>query len=293
MTMSEYLQIKAVSAGVLRTLIDECPYAAWYSSPFNPTPPPADDTDASDAGTICHSILLEGSTEKVKVFDPADYPNLKGSGTATRWSNKGIRTARDEARDEGLIPILKEDFANVTEAVYSAQRLIRRSAYQHVFEDVNAASEQTVVFDDGGLLCKVRPDRKMHDSSIIVDAKFPAAATSPAVWGRAQLIGRGLYLSAVFYQRIVEMATGICPEYVFLVTPTEPPHLGFFASPAPDLLALGHRKIDAAVREWRACAKNGDWPKYDARTHYVEAPPWELARQEEREIMNLGLGSQP
>jgi hypothetical protein len=49
MSMQEYLAIPAVSNGVLRTLLERCPAAAWHCSPFNPNKP-RDDTDASDAG---------------------------------------------------------------------------------------------------------------------------------------------------------------------------------------------------------------------------------------------------
>ncbi len=298
MSMAEYLQIKAVSAGVLRTLIEECPYAAWFSSPFNPNPPPADDTDASDAGTIAHSILLEGNAEGVAVFDPADFPNLKGEGTARGWTNKAIKDARDLARSLGKIPVLSADYAFIKDAVHSASRFIEslmhtEPAVNRAFSPLGGVSEQTIMFDDDGLLCKIRPDRMAVDHSVIVDAKFPAQASEPESWSRSQLVGRGLYLSASWYQRIVELATGVRPEYLYLVTPTVPPHLPFLVGVDPHLLDLGHRKIDFAVRQWRKCAASGVWPGYEPRVYYAECPPWEETKWTEREAMNLELGSQP
>lgn len=289
MTMQEYLAIKAVSAGVLRTLLETCPYAAWFSSPWNPEPGPADDNDASDGGIVCHSIVLEGSTEGVVVIDPNDHPAEKGGAIPLGFTNKSIRAARDSARLEGKIPILKKDFANIWATVLSTQRFIEsvmntEPAVNAAFSTLGGISEQTCVAEVDGLKCKIRPDRMAIDHKIIVDLKFPANACTPESWSRAQLVGRGLYLSAAFYQKVIEALTGVRPDYLFLITPTEPPHLPFLCGVEPHMLDLGHRKIEFALREWQRCVAANHWPAYEPRTYYAELPAWAEAQWLEREM---------
>ena len=58
--MASYLAFPAVSASLVKTIIAECPRAAWWQSWLNPAYKP-DSNDAMDAGTVAHEILLEGS----------------------------------------------------------------------------------------------------------------------------------------------------------------------------------------------------------------------------------------
>lgn len=297
MNMQEYLAIKAVSAGVLKTLLDECPRKAWHVSPFNPNPPPPEDTDASDKGSIIHSLLL-GSSEAVQVFDPADFPNMKGGGVASGWSNKAIREARDAARLAGKIPILKDDYAAVQGAVTSAHSFIASLAQTEpavfqAFRPEGGYSESTLQWDDGGVPCKIRPDRISAAGDVMIHVKTTKGTAEPDTWGRTQLIGAGLYLWAAFYQRGGDTLNRNMPAQVFLVGEQDPPHLWSLVGVDPAMLDLGHQKIDAALRMWRECVRRNQFPGYPARTCFPELPPWESAKWLEREVQDLSLGSQP
>ena len=297
MTIAEYLAIKAVSAGVLRTLLDECPAAAFWISPWNPNRPPDEPTDGSDKGEIIHTLLL-GSNEAVQVFNPEEFPNAKGGGVATGWSNKAIREARDAARAAGKIPILRDDYAAVQGAVMSAHSFIAslaetEPAVFQAFRPDRGDSELTMLAEVDGIPCKIRPDRINKEKSLIVDVKSTKASAEPDSWGRTQMIGAGHYLSAAFYQKVISDPNYSVPAYVFLVVEQEPPHLCSLVAPDPATLDLGHRKINDALRMWRECVKRNQWPGYPNRVSYFQLPPWEQARWEEKEIMNLELGSQP
>ncbi len=289
MTMQEYLALKAVSAGVLRTLIEECPAAAWHYSAFNPEPAPADDTDASDAGTIIHSIILEGGAGSIAVFDPAEYPNLKGGGTATGWTNKAIKEARDTARSIGKIPILKEDFAGVVAASTSAQRFIEslkdtEPAVWAAFQPDGGVSEETITFDCDGVPCKMRPDRRSTDSRLLIDVKTTKTSAEPDRWGRSQLYGQGYDLSAAFYRLGIIGLRGVVPAYKFLVVQQEPPYLCSLCECDPQGIELAARKVEFALREWARCVKSGFFPGYPNRTAYISPPGWAEAVWLEREI---------
>jgi hypothetical protein len=289
-TMADYLKIPAVSAGVLRTLIEECPYAAWFASPFNPEPPPPDDTDASDAGTIIHSILLEGSTDCCVVVDPADHPNEKGGGLATGFTNKSAKAERDAIRATGKIPILKQKWAPIVAAVQSVHRYVESTretepAVWRLFQPAGGESERTITFDPiGGVPCKIRPDRIASDFGLIVDVKTTLTSAEPDRWGRSQLFGAGYYLGAAFYQLGVKTYVDATPAYVFLVVSQEPPYLCSLVSLDPAGLDLAHRKIMWALEEWRRCMKAGHFPGYSPRVSYIETPAYLEAQWLEREM---------
>ena len=66
--MADYLAIPALSAGIVRTLLDRCPRAAWHESWLNPQRARYD-TAATDIGTVAHAVLLEGSDDCVEVIE--------------------------------------------------------------------------------------------------------------------------------------------------------------------------------------------------------------------------------
>src|SRR5437879_7472654 len=97
----------SLSAGIVEILTRESPLHAWHAHPrLNPGYKEEVKTEF-DIGQSAHALLFQG-IDNMTVFDPAEYPNAKGGGVATGWTNKAIRTARDEARAQGRIPVLKE-----------------------------------------------------------------------------------------------------------------------------------------------------------------------------------------
>ncbi len=284
--MSGYIAMKAVNAGTLRTLLDRCPAAARYESPWNPSRR-RDDTAATDAGSIAHAILLEGSEDGCQVFNPADYPNAKGGGTASGWTNNAIREARDACRASGRIPILADDMHEVRTMVASGRAFIeslaaREPAIWKAFQPNGGRSEVTLVWQEGETLCKARTDRFANDNAIIVDYKSSSMSVEPDRWGRTQLVSMGYYMSASWYRRGVRALTGVDPDYVFLCGELSPPYLHSLIGVDPAGLALGDEKCGAALREWQKCTASGEWPGYPARVCYVETPVWERARWDER-----------
>ena len=302
MTMAEYLAIPAVSAGLLRTLITECPYAAWFESWLNPNPPPPDDTKETDRGTVAHAILLEGNADNVVVVDPVDYPALtKPHNTPVGWGNKSICAARDDIRASGKIPILKPAMAEIYAMVEAAKQFIAslkdsEPAVWEAFQPGGGQSEVTYTWDDNGTKAKMRPDRRAHTDKLIIDYKSTATSAHPDAWGRSQLIGAGYYLSAAFYKRGFKELFGTDPDYLFLVQEVDPPYLCSLVGCEPALLELGARKIQAALTVWAQCVKDGIWPAYPRKVAYPETPGYLLAQWEDQEandIWTTGLGSQP
>lgn len=279
--MADYLALPAVSASIVKAVINECPRAAWHASWLGPEQE-ADDTDASDAGTIAHSILLEGNAGKVCVIDPLDHPAEKTGNIPDGWTNKSIRTARDVARAEGLIPVLIKDMAQIEAMVDSADEFIAslkdtEPAIWAMFLPGGGDSELTVTWADTntGVPCRMRADRISTDRKTIVDVKTTQKSANPDQWEVD-------HVGAAFYRRGCRAAFGADVEYFFLVIEQHPPYLCSIVGTDPHAFALGDDKVSAGLGIWNSCEKRGEWPAYPNRVCYQEIKPWVDAQWEEK-----------
>ncbi len=314
MRMDEYLRLPAVSAGLLRTMIDECPMAAFFQSWMNPSKPTVEEEIASETpqetarkerGSATHGILLEGDRSGIVVIDPANHPaKTKPFNLPKGWTNDSIREARDLARLSGKIPILKPAMPGIEAMVGVAHEFIEslkdsEPAVYDAFQLNGGMSEVTYQWSDFGTPCKLRTDRRSANNHLLIDYKTTATSAHPDAWGRSQLIGAGYYLSAAFYKRGFKALFNIDPDYVFLVQEVDPPYLCSLVGCEPALIEIGARKISAALTVWAQCVRDNHWPSYPTRIAYPETPGWLMADWEEdnsaelASIWTRGLGSQP
>lgn len=275
--MESYLTTPAVSAPCLKTLIEQCPRAAWHESWLNPDRP-RDDSDAADLGTIAHSMILEGGPGKVLVIDPEDYP-AKNGNIPKGWTNEAIRATRDAARASGLIPVLPEDMAAVEALVGSVRAFIAslektEPAIWAAFQPAGGDSEVTVTWLDGPTPCKIRPDRIAKDRRLIVDLKTTEKSANPAQW-KADHVG------AAFYRRGCKAEFGTEPDYVFLIAEQHPPYLCSLIGVDPHGNEMGGEKVEYALALWAQCVKHENWPAYPPRVCYQEVKPWEESQWQE------------
>lgn len=289
-SMPEYLAIEAASASLLRIIIDECPYAAWFASHLNPNRV-RDSSAEKDCGTIAHEILLEGSEDCCVVIDPFDHPAKTTGAIPDGWTNGSIRAARDLARAAGKIPVLPKDMALISGMVNSARTFIEslrtdEPAIWSAFQPDGGDSELTCLWDDDGTLCRMRPDRISKDRRVIIDPKFTKRAAEPESFARTQFSPMGYRISAAFYRRGAEWLFGTLPDYVFLVVEQDPPHLCSLVGVDPQGFEFGGEQVSFGLREWAHCVASGRWPAYPTRVCYPVLNAWELARWQERQ----GLG---
>lgn len=282
---AEYLAQPAVSAGLIKRVVSECPRAAWFDSWLNPARE-SDDSAASDAGTIAHGILLEGSTDNVAVIDPENYPAKNGNVPAG-WTNPDIRAARDDARALGKTPVLLPAMLVIENMVDSARHFIdslknTEPAIYAAFQPDGGASEQTVIWEEDGMLCRMRPDRISNDRKLIIDPKFSGVSVEPGEWSRKQMGPMGYWISAAMYRRGCRHTFGTEPDYVFLVIGQEPPHLCSLVGVDPAGFEYGGMQVERGMRTWRQCVERGYWPGYPSRVCYPEVKPWEFAEEQER-----------
>lgn len=220
-----------------------------------------------DVGIAAHAMLLEGR-DIVTVVDAAN------------WTTKAAREARDDARAQGRIPLLPHEFGDVELMVLAVrEQLTQHHADPPLF--TAGLPEQTLVWEEDGVVCRARVDWLRDDHRTCDDLKTTTRSANPESWSRT-LFSIGCDVQAAFYLRGVRALTGATPEFRWCVAESAAPYALSVVSPAPDVLELAHRKVGYAIRLWRDCLTTEQWPGYPTDTCYANVPPYEEARWLER-----------
>lgn len=250
----------SLSASVAHILTTASPAHARAAHPrLNPDYVPQAE-EKFDVGTVVHSMLLEGISA-VQIVNAPD------------WRTKKAQEERDLARAHGLVPMLAHQFEQVqamTEAVRE-----QLAAYDCVPEPLTAGKpEQTIVWDDNGVLCRARIDW-LHDVGLVVDdVKTTSRSADPERWSRGALYDHGCDIQAAFYLRGLRALTGADYRWRWVVAETQPPYAVSVIEPAASVLAIGDAKVDRALSVWRDCLATNTWPAYPAEVHRAELPHW-------------------
>ena len=214
-------------------------------------PPPK---DVFDFGHVAHKYVLGVGDEIVRV-------------EADDWRTKDARTAREEARAAGQIPILAadDDRAHAMAAAVTAHPVASR-----LFSDGAAEQSAYWIDEQTGITRRARFDWLRTNS--IIDLKS-AADASPDGFARAAA-NFGYGMQAVWYQDATEALLGRRLRFVFVCVEKEPPHqIGLYViSPAWEDLA--HAQNRRAITTFAACESSGHWPSYSPRIETLEPPRW-------------------
>ena len=297
--MAQYLRQPALSASVLCKVSAECERAGWAASWLNPShaEEAADDsTEASDVGELGHALFLEGNLDRLVSIDPQDYPGQRG-GIPEGWTNNAIRAARDEARAAGNIPVLSHKVGKIKAMVDSARAFVSSDEMKRLepavwatFQPGGGTAELSCLWDDDGILCRMRPDIINTDRWLIVDVKTTKRAAEPQGWSRSMFTPMGLRLRAAWYgSRGAKRAFGKKATYICMVIEQDEPFLCSSIGFDPEQLALGQKKMEDAFGKWRACVEANYWPGYSSRIHYPELMPWERAGFEDDQTDAQGI----
>lgn len=249
----------SLSASIAKFLIDKSPAHARVAHPrLNPDYQREDD-QRFDVGTSAHSLFLEG-IDKLAVIPFDD------------WRSKAAKELRDDARANGLVPLLSQQ----ADEVYACVQAIRAQCDSHpegpFFTD--GAPEKTLVWtDDYGVLCRARLDWILDDHTAIHDLKTTKASASPYSWDRTGY-AIGIDVQAAFYLRGCERVLGVRPEFLFVAVEVAPPYALSVFGLTPEAYELANKKIDFALRTWATCLRNDAWPAYPSQIAYLEPPPW-------------------
>lgn len=266
----ELADTPTLSSSVANILLASTPAHAWAKHPrLNPNFERKSE-EKFELGTAVHSLLLEGESS-VEVFD---YPN---------WKTKESQEARDLARAHGRIPMLGPQWDDCQAMVAAVQARLPQLEVDPP-PLTNGKPEQTIVWEDQGVLCRARLDWLHDDMSAIDDVKSTGRSASPHAFSKA-LYGMGYHVQARFYQRGIMAITGREPEFRFLVAETSAPFALSVTSLSPAGVALADQQIDAVLETWKRCLDTDEWPSYPTRVCYAEPPGWIESAWLEKEVM--------
>lgn len=261
--------VPTLSASIAHVLLAQSPlHARWAHPRLSPAYEPEED-ERFDIGTACHAYLLEGESGFV-IIDAPD------------WRTKDARAQRDAARAEGKVPLLKDRWADVQAMAEAARRQLSEYEEQPI-PLTGGKPEQTLVWQENGVWCRARLDW-LHDGHRFVDdLKTTGGSAHPDAWTRGPLFNNGDDVQAALYLRGLKAVFGTEATFRFVVVETAKPFALSVIGLAPDVLALGDRKVTSALTLWRECLEANRWPGFPTVTCYAEVPPWEEARQVARE----------
>lgn len=274
MTIQEYVRDPApspsLSASVAHLLLTKSPRHAWLAHPrLNPHWEP-ESTAQQDFGTIAHALLLESDASRIVVVNEKD------------WRKDVAKAARDTARAEGKLPILRDDLAIVEAMVHAAKAKTRETPEIHA-AFLDGTPEQTIIWREGDLHCRCRPDWQTNDHRLLIDYKTTTASAEPDAWSRGQMLSMGYDLQAAFGLRAVRsLYKPRDASFVFMVQETDPPYAVSFVGLHPEFEDFANRRMMTALEEWGHCLQTDTWPGYPSRVSWVMPPPWAVTQWDEK-----------
>lgn len=259
--------VPSLSRSVAHTLVYQSPLHAWYQHPRLNPQHEHESSERFDLGSAAHALLLGGTAAGICVVDADD------------WRTKAAKAARDEARNNGLTPILRKHDYAVRKMVDAAREAIEHSPYAGCLDSASGASGQTLVWRNGDSWCRCLLDRITAGNSLILDYKTTESA-APSPWSRGHMVQHGYDMQCEFYKQGAEAVFGTRPSFIFIVQEIHRPYAVSFVTLCESFHDVARGKIELALAQWRRCMKSNQWPGYHG--FIAEPPPWELTEHEMR-----------
>lgn len=251
---ADYHRDEALGSTSLKTLATRTP-AHYQHEKANPKT-----SDAFDLGTVAHSIILEGDSSGVRIIEVDDKRGAK-------WT-----VPAEVARAEGRIPLLTKEWVQV-KAMRDA--VMSHKQARELF--IGHEAEQSVFWDEDGLLLKCRPD-SWFKGERLVDLKTTRDA-NPNTFGKTAH-EYGYHQSAAHYIDGVKAATGEDLPFHFVLVEKTEPYLVSVVELDIEAINLGRHLNDRAKRIYRECLETDTWPGYPG--HVTAAlPMWAIYQTEE------------
>lgn len=260
-TPDEYHRLPGFSASLAKTLLAKSPAHARHEQLVGGK----DSTARMDRGSVMHRLVLgAGKDFQVLNFDS--------------WRTDKSKTARDEARAEGKVPILADAFES---ASHGAMAIMRALAARGIRLD--GRSELAMGWEEqssvGPVECRGQIDHLTHEEQTIFDLKIIDDASPSAIERSAESLGHGVQWAAYtsgHAKRRPDLAGRITMRFIF--AEPEPPYAVTIVEPDGVFRELATRRWRKAVESWGRCMAAQVWPGYELHDQ-ITAPAWALARE--------------
>lgn len=214
---------------------------------------------AFDLGTAAHSLVLEDDHSHIVVVD------------ADSWRTKAAQQQRDDAYEQGKVPLLVKDYQMV--------KTMHDSVAGHPLAKIaleGGKAEQSIFWDDPetGTRLRCRPDKLDLESRIgplIIDLKTTVNA-DPREFGKTTH-NLGYHQQAAHYLDGVKATTGADAAFLFVLVEKTAPYLVSVVELDAEALDIGRAKNRRAISIYNQCKTSGEWPGYPT-SEPVNLPIW-------------------
>jgi hypothetical protein len=258
----------SLSNSIAQILIDQSPAHAWLAHPrLNPNYM-AEENSRFDLGSAAHMMLLEKRVDGIVIIDAPD------------WRTKAAKEARDAARANGQLPVLRYQFEKMEQMSIAARQFIDTTELAGILE--TGSMEQTLLWEEDGTFCRCKPDILSADKHIVLDYKSTDNAEPEAF---IRQIGRMSYdLQSEWYVRGVKKLTNFEPVFVMLAQEITAPYACSLVALSNAYREVGKVKVSRALAIWNKCVRDNAWPAYSTRISYAEPSPWQVIEEMETEV---------
>lgn len=277
--MSQYIAdpcpTPSVSTGVVQRLVEQTPAHARL---FHPRLGGRRDaaTEASEKGSAAHAMFAGGDDAIVWV------PNRD-------WKKKAAQEARAAAHADGKTPMLtgidKDDEYDESKDRRMGLESMAAKAIAFLAPLGAGVFEQTLIWQEGGVWCRARPDWLVGDYSAYTDYKTSKSA-SPAKWIKNQLQGRPDVQAALVLRGLRAIFGDVEREARWLLQEQDPSYecawVGMW--PNDQLWEFADAKVGWAIQRWGECLAANEFPGYGDEVHWAEPNSWKIQEAVERGI---------
>lgn len=263
----------SLTASLCKIILSRSPRHAWMQHPrLNPNYQREDDSKF-DMGTAAHDIVLRG-IDRVRIIDAKD------------WRTKEAQVARDKARADNCIPLLRDNYLALSDMVTEFEIAVRKCVDLSGMTLKDGKAEQTVIWNYGRTWMRSKMDWIADDRSLIIDYKTASGSAEPDSWIRTNMVTNGADVQGAVYLDGLESVTDKDAKFVFAVQETSPPYAVSFIGFSPSFRALGQAKMEDAIAAWRRCMETGRWPAYPNRICWPDPPGWAQSQYMEKQMQN-------
>lgn len=221
--------------------------------------------DYFDEGHAAHALVLGTGLEIVEI-------------DAKDWRSKAAQEERDQAHDEGKVPLLSKRYAELREMAAAvkdhplASELLRDGR-----PEVSAFS----VDPETWVRRRARVDwlTEFRGQTTAMDYKTTKSAEPRAFASSAASIG--YHQQDPWYRDVFADCDIPIDRFIFIAQSKEPPYLVSVHEFGPADIAVGRRLNRLALDIYAACAAEDRWPGYGDFIHQMSLPRWAFYSSEE------------
>ena len=216
-------------------------------------------TPAMELGTLVHSCILEPHLFEALIVSPKfDRRTKDGKAQAQEF----------EETHKGKMIVGTEDYDLVSRIVTNVY------AHPAAKNELHGSCEQSVLWDEDGIVCKARPD--LMREGVIIDVKTTQDA-SPSGFAR-QVATLKYHLQAAHYLKGVSINKGVQFEvFKIIAVETKPPYAVAVYELDFGTLEAGEALWAKAFELYRQCITLNEWPGYSENCEPLAIPAWAFA----------------